>query len=126
MALTYLGSASAQQRGVELAETGISIRSLTVRYFPEVNEKRQNNVGETDGRARSSVASREISMEGEVTGATGRMADTFTAAVSTIANDVTDFGSASGGIYLEDVTVSQERAGWRSVSLRYESNPGLA
>ena len=127
MALTYFGAATSLQRGVETGEPGIGVRSHTVRYHPEVNEFHQNNLGESDGKVVSTLASREITIDGEVTGATtGRMIDTFVAAITTIANDVTSFGSATGGIYLQEATESQSRAEWRSVNLRYESHPLLA
>ena len=61
MALTYFGSATSLQRGVETGEPGIGVRSFTVRYFPEVNEFHQNNLGESDGKVVSTLASREIS-----------------------------------------------------------------
>jgi hypothetical protein len=125
MALTYFGSATSQQRGVELAETGIAIKSFEVDYFPEVNEFRQNNLGESDGKVVSSTPSRTIKIEGEVTGNTGRMADTFTTAVSSIANDLTTFGG-SGGIYLQKASEKQGRSEWRMVNLEYESRPGLS
>ncbi len=125
MALTYFGTATALQRGVELAETGVSIMSFTVRYFSEVNERLQNNLGETAGGVKSTTASREVTLEGEVTGASGVMAFTFLAAC-TVANDIADFGSPSGGLYLEEATVTQSRADWRKVNIRLQSNPGLA
>ncbi len=125
MALTYLGTATALQRGVELAETGVSINTFTVRYFPEVNERLQNNLGETAGRVISTLSSREVSLEAEVTGTTGVMTFTFIAAC-TVANDIADFGSPTGGLYLHEVTVTQSRADWRKLNMRLESNPGLA
>ncbi len=128
MALTYLGTAAQQQRGVELAETGISVASYSVQFSPEVNERRQNNLGETDGRVVSTVCSRVITIEGEVTGTTGVMAYTFLAAV-TPANDILAAGwlaSGGGGLYMHEVTESQARADWRKVSIRLESNPGLS
>ncbi len=126
MALTYLGSGSSVQRGVEAAETGVAILSFVVRYFPEVNERRQNNLGETDGRVVSTTASREVSIEAEVTGNTGVMAYTFLAAVVP-ANDVGDFGvTGTAGLYMHEATTTQTRADWRKVSIRLESNPGLA
>jgi hypothetical protein len=126
MALTYIGSGlSALQRGVELAETGIGVTSFSVRYFPRVSEYHENNLGERDGRAVSTAASREVTIEGEVTGATGVMAHTFLTAC-TVANDVADFGSPSGGLYLQEATTHQSRGDWRKVTLRYESDPGLS
>lgn len=124
-ALTYMGSGAAQQRGVETSETGIAVEEVVVEYFPEVDEFRQNNLGETDGAVVSTTPSRDISISGEVTGSTGRMADTFIAAITTIANDLTTFGG-SGGIYLKRAVETQRRADWRKVALSYKSRPGLA
>lgn len=126
MALTYNGALTGLQRGIELAETGLSVSSFTVRYFPRVNEPHESNLGERDGRVVSTLASREITIDGDVTGSTGRMADTFVAAVTGIANDIAEFGSPTGGVYLQEATVSQAKADWRRVSLRYESDPTLA
>lgn len=125
-ALTIIGSGlTGLQRGIEVAEVGIGVLSFQVRYFPGVQEDHQNNLGEVDGRVVSTVASREVTLEGEVTGATGVMAWTFLVA-SVPANDIVDFGSPTGGLYLQEVTVTQSRADWKKASFRLASNPGLA
>lgn len=126
MALTYLGTGAAAQRGVEVAEAGVSIMSWSVEYFSEVSEYRQSNLGETDGAAISTLASRNITMEAEITGTTGRMLDTFVAAITTLTNDVAEFGGATGGIYLKRVTINQSRGDWRKGTWNYESRPLLA
>ncbi len=113
------------QRGVEFNEVGIAIRRFTVRYFPEVNDRLQNNAGETIARALSDQFSREVTYEGETTGATGVMAFALAAACS-FANDVADFGTGVGRLLLDEATVTQERAGWRAVNGRCSSNPQLA
>lgn len=125
MALTYIGSATAQQRGVELPEPGISVKRFEVDYFPEVDEFRQNNLGESDGAVISTSPARDIVIEGEVTGTTGHMSDTFTAAITIIANDVATFGGA-GGIYLKRAREVQARADWRSVTLDFKARPTLS
>jgi|SRR6516162_10964056 hypothetical protein len=112
------------QRGVEVNEVGIAIRRFTVRYTPEINDRLQNNAGETIARAMSNDASREVTYEGETTGANGVMAFTFGSTCS-FANDVADFGTGYGRLLLDEATVTQERAGWRSVSGRCSSNPLL-
>lgn len=124
-ALTIIGSGvTGLQRGVEAAETGISVRRVTVRYFPRVREELLDNLGERKALVVSSVASREVTIEGEVTDSTGVMAYTFLTAC-TMANDKTDFGSPTGGLYMVEATVEQERAGWRSVTVRLESDAGI-
>lgn len=122
-AVTVLGSGNAQY-GVELVETGISVRSVVVRYFPEIDVRIMDNVGETRGRVKSNKFSRDVTVEGETLGATGVMAFTLTTAC-TIANDVADFGDGSGTLLMDEATVTQTRAEWRSVSIKLSSNPGL-
>lgn len=124
-ALTILGSGvSGLQRGVEVAEVGISVRRHVVRYFSRVREELLDNLGERKALVVSTAASREVTIEGEVIGATGVMAYTFLTACTT-ANDITDFGSPTGILLMVEATVTQERAGWRDVSIRLESDPGI-
>ncbi len=122
MSLTVVGFTG--QRGVELSETGISIERFECRYFPEINEKIMDNVGETRGRAISNKFSREATSEGEVLGATGVMAYAL-ATACVPANDTAVFGDGSGTLLLDEATETQERANWRKVSTKLSSNPGL-
>lgn len=125
-ALTIIGSGlTGLQRGVELAETGVAVLTFTVRYFSYVKEDHTNNLGEVDGMVKSTLASREVTIEAEVTGATGVMAYTFLVA-AVPANDIADFGSPAGGLYMSEATVTQSRADWRKVNIRLESHPLLA
>lgn len=123
-AVTVLGSGNAQY-GVELPEVGISVRSVTVRYYPEIDVRIMDNVGETRGRVKSNKFSRDVTVEGETLGtATGILAFTLTTPC-TIANDTNDYGDGTGTLLLDEATVTQQRAEWRSVSARLSSNPGL-
>jgi len=123
-AVTVLGSGNAQY-GVELNETGISVRSIVVRYFAEIDVRIMDNVGETRGRVKSQKFSRDVTVEGEVLNpGTGVMAFTLTTAC-TIANDVNDYGDGTGTLLMDEATVTQTRAEWRSVSVKLSSNPGL-
>ncbi len=112
------------QRGVEFNEVGIAIRRFIVRYHLEVNDRLPNNAGETVARALSDQFSRDITWEGETTGANGLNAVAIAAPIS-FANDVAEFGTGQGRILLDEITVTQERAGWRSVNGRASSNPQL-
>lgn len=120
-AIIIVGSWAAQ-RGVESDEVGINVREVTVVYHPFINERLMSNVGEPRARAISDKHSREVTVAGEVTGATGIMALTLGTAC-TIVNDVADFGATVGSLLLDEATVTQERAGWRSVSVRMSSDP---
>lgn len=123
-AVTVLGSGNAQY-GVELNETGISVRSVVVRYYAEIDVRIMDNVGETRGRVKSQKFSRDVTVEGEVLNpGTGVMAFTLTTAC-TIANDANDYGDGTGTLLLDEATVTQTRAEWRSVSAKLSSNPGL-
>jgi hypothetical protein len=115
------------QRGVEKNETGIAIRRFQTRYYPQINERLEDNAGECIARAVSDRFSRDITVEGEITGpGTGIMAFTLGTAC-TVANDVNDYGGAAtvGRLLMDEGTITQERAGWRSVSCRLSSNPYL-
>lgn len=122
MSLTIIGFTG--QRGVEMPETGISVSSFEVVYTPEVNERIMDNVGETRGRAISNKFSREVTIDGEVLGATGVMAYAL-ATACVPANDVTTFGDGTGTLLLDSATETQSRADWRKVSIKLSSNPGL-
>lgn len=128
MPLTILGSSTwnQAQRGVDVNEVGIAIRRWAVRYHPEVMEKLPNNEGETVARAVSNVPSREITLEGEVTGTTGVMGFAFAGFLATnaLANDYNwGTGSNPGRLVMDEVTETQERAGWRSINMRISSDP---
>lgn len=121
-AVTVLGFTG--QYGVETTETGISVKSFVVRYFPEINVQIMDNVGETRGKVKSQKFSREVTIEGEVLSLTGVMAfGLLTACVPS--NDVADFGDGSGTLLLDECTVNQTRADWRTASLKLTSFPGL-
>lgn len=122
-AVTVLGSGNAQY-GVEVPEVGISVKTFTVRYHLEIDVPILDNVGEIRGRVKSNKVSKEVTIEGEVTGATGVMAFGFLTACIP-ANDFSDFGDGTGTLLLQEVTISQQRAEWRSYSAKLLSNPGL-
>lgn len=120
---TILGvSAANYQYGIESNETGINIASFSCRYFPEFDDKLPNKDGQTIIRARPAKFSREISISGEINGATGVMALTLVAA-ATIANDTDTFGDGAGDIWLDEATENQERNGFRAVDLSLSSDP---
>jgi hypothetical protein len=121
--LAILGG-SGYQRGVELEEIGINCESVEVRYFPEVNEGLQGIGGEIFLKAKSAQFSRDVTVAGEVGGATGVMAFGLIG-VCSIANDVATFGDDTGSLLLDEATETQNRTAWRHVSLKLSSNPNL-
>jgi hypothetical protein len=130
MALAIVGGGTWQDasRGVAGIETGISIRRWVVRFFPEINEKLPDNKGETIARAMSTVPAREITMEGEITAASGGvMSFAWAAAIGYVFHNDLLYGNAAvaGSIIMDEVTQSEERAGWKSLNMRLSTHPGL-
>lgn len=128
-ALSVVGAGlTGLQLAVETAIVGISVRRFVCRYYLEINAKLPNNFGQTKGRVIDDKWSRDIEVEGEVTGSTGLMAATMaTDITTTLANDVTTFAPTAGLIFLDEVTETQERGpeSFRSISARASSNPQL-
>lgn len=124
-ALTIIGALNAT-RGIAVAETGINVSRFVVRFFGYVNDRLNGITGEVVVRGVSQKFSREVTAEGEVTGATGIIAFTL-AAIVTFANSVTLFGGAgNAGIFLlDEATDTQERDAWHRVSVRASSDPLL-
>ncbi len=126
MGLSVVGL-STEQRGNELAETGVNLESFSCHYFPQFKDRLNNFQGQVKGFAIPDKYSREVTLTGEVIGATGVMVTVMNAAI-TFANDVGTFtgvtsGSNAGGFYLDDITESQTRDGWRSISGKWTSDP---
>lgn len=122
-AVTVLGSGNAQY-GVPLPEVGISVKTVTTRYFPEINVPILDNVGEIRGKVKSSKVSREVTIEGEYTGPTGVPAYGFLTACIP-ANNVARFGDGTGTLLMDEATVTDSRAEWEMYSVKLSSNPGL-
>lgn len=127
MGLSIVGT-SGLQRGLEANETGINSDSFTCRYFPQFKDFINNYQGQRTAFAVPDKFSREVSFSGEVTGATGLGGAIYLDTAYTFANDSGDYvatsgGSNAGGFYLDEVTVSQSRDGWRRVDGRASSDP---
>jgi len=125
-AILIVGSWAAQ-RGVEIDESGINVSNFDVMYKPFINERLPSNVGEPRARAVSDKFSREVTIQGEqLFPAAGVMLFALGTAC-TVANDINDFGGATppGSLLLDEVTVAQERAGWRKINMKLSSDPGV-
>jgi hypothetical protein len=130
MAVTLVGVASPVQKGCELAETGVNLESFTVEYNFEFKLKLQNFQGQTRGFAIPDKFSRILTVQGEVDAATGHMAANGNTALVP-ANDISTWvavasGSNAGGFYMDSATETQTRDGWRSVNIKYSSDPLVA
>jgi hypothetical protein len=115
---------SGWQWGIEADETALNVSSYSVAYRPEQKEFARNKSGTKIGFAVDDTEA-EISIEAEVTGSTGVMGGSFSAAI-TVANDHALFGLSAGNVYLDEATESQTRDGFRSVSLRLSKNKNIA
>lgn len=110
------------QRGIESNEVGVNLESIEVRIFPEWKEKLPNIQNQTRGFAHPDSPSREVTLKGEISGATGVMAMVFGTPL-TLVNDIDYFGAEDGDLYGDEATVTQERAGWKGVSMKLSSDP---
>jgi len=127
-----LVSLSGFQRGIEAAETGINIESFTCRYYLQFKDKLNDYLGQIRGFAIPDKFSREVRIAGEVSsiGSLSGVMIVVCNAAFTPGNDVGTFiavtsGSNAGGLYLDEVTESQTRDGFRSVEATFTSDPGV-
>ena len=111
------------QRGITADETGINCSKFTLVVEPEVNEWLPGITGEARGKAVGAMMG-SLTIEGEVSGATGVMAAVVTTAFVPT-NSVTYFGRSTGGFYLDKGTVDQARDGWKSVTAEFTSKAGV-
>lgn len=119
-----LVNASGYQWGIETTETGVNVESHEVTYRPEQKEYLRDIKGTKIGFAVDEPEA-EISISGEVSGSSGLMAAGFTSAV-TVNNDTSDFGVNAGGVYMDEVTLTQGRQAWKAFSARYTKNKGIS
>lgn len=128
MGLQYTGFTTGQ-RGIEADETGINIKSFSVRYFPAFKDKIVNYQGQVRGWCIPDKLSREAKIAGElITNTTTGLAAAVWNVAITLANDTGLFvavtaGSNAGGFYLDEATDDQSADGWRSLSLSLSSDP---
>lgn len=112
------------QSGIELDELGINIGSYSCRYFPEFKRKLGNKDGQSKLFATPDKFSREISIRGEVSGTTGIAAAALIFNVAFVpANDIALYTAVGGGVYVDQITESQDRDGWRSLDATFSSDP---
>jgi hypothetical protein len=127
MGLSIIGT-SGLQRGLEAAETGINSDTFTCRYYPQFKDFINNYQGQETAFAVPDKYNRDVSFSGEVSGSTGLGGAVYLTTAYTFANDSSDYvavssGSNAGGFYLNEITVSQSRDGWRRVDGTAKSSP---
>lgn len=124
-------SLSGFTRGNQAAETGINLNGISARYFSQFKDKVNDFQGVARGFAIPDKLDLEVSVDGEVSGATGLMAVKFITAY-VFANtglfgvfEASNGGGNSGGLYADEATVASSRDGWKTVSQRFSSNPNI-
>lgn len=123
MSLTLI-NLSGFQRGVSTNETGINCSKFSLEIEPEINDWLPGIDGQARGKAVGDPMGK-LTIEGEISGATGVMAAAMTTAFVP-ANTTTYFGRSAGGFYLDRATVDQERDGWKKVSAEFGSRFNVA
>lgn len=104
-------------------EGGINIESLARKYMAK-----KIRVPDKQGSARGKVYydfSIELDITGEVSGNTGILAATIGAAI-TIVNTIYGFGITTGGVYVDEATVTYNREKLQMISLKASVDPQIA
>jgi hypothetical protein len=111
------------QWGINADETGINIRSFKCKIAPEFKEYLKGKSGAKRGFA-VEVPELTISLEGEISGATGVMAAVTTTA-TTLANSSAYFGAPTTGKYLDSAEVTEGREGWKDLTAEFSAQAGI-
>lgn len=109
--------------GVVSDETGINIDTLVLKYGAK-----KIRVPDKQGSARGKIYydfTIDVSINGEVSGATGLLAATIGAAV-TLANTVFGFGITSGGVYVDEATITNNREKLQTLDLKASVDPQIS
>jgi len=122
MAVTLV-NASNFSRGVAADETGINIEEISVTVKPEFKEFLMGRTNLKRGFAIGDPEA-EVSIRGEINGATGLMGATFGTATS-ISNTTSYFGVSNYSFYMDEGTVGQNRADWKKLDAKYSGNAGI-
>ena len=104
-------------------ESGINIESMQRQYTAK-----KIRVPDKQGSARGKVYydfTIMLTIDGEVSGNTGLLAATIGASI-TIANTVFGFGITTGGVYMDEATLSQNREKLLAISIKASVDPQIA
>lgn len=104
-------------------ESGTNLDTFTRRFF-----SKKIRVPDKQGSARGKVYydfQIEGTLSGEVAGSNGVMATTI-GAVLTLANTVFGFGINTGGVYTDEVTLTNNREKLQDVSVKWSVDPAIS
>jgi hypothetical protein len=109
--------------GVLYDESGINIDSIARKYTAK-----KIRVPDKQGSARGKVYydfTIDLSIDGEVAGASGLMACTIGASVS-LANSVYGFGITTGGVYVDEINITNNREKLQMFSMKASIDPQIS
>lgn len=109
--------------GVLLDEAGINIESIARKFGAK-----KIRVPDKQGSARGKVYydfTIDVSIEGEVAGNTGLMAATIGASVS-LSNTIYGFGITTGGFYVDEATLTNNREKLEMLSIKISIDPQIS
>ena len=131
---TYVDGATGMQKGVENAETGIKVESIEW----SINDPKEysfDRYGGHDGFAHGFNPSVEITVSGEVSDENSGVPIAQFGTAITFSNEtncaLTDSDATfanvanTGGFYPEEITFSESRDGFRSMTIRTISHPEI-
>lgn len=108
--------------GVLSDETGINIESISRKFTAK-----KIRVPDKQGSARGKVYydfTIEVTIDGEVAGATGLMAATIGALLS-LANTVYGFGITTGGAYVDEANITSNREKLQMLNMKLSVDPQI-
>lgn len=104
-------------------ETGINLDTLTKKY-----QAKKIRVPDKQGSARGKIYydfNIDVTLNGESIGTTGLMAATIGAAI-TLVNTIFGFGITTGGVYLDEATITDNREKLQMLEMRASVDPQIA
>jgi hypothetical protein len=104
-------------------ETGLNLDTITKKY-----QAKKIRVLDMQGSARGKIYydfNIGVSLTGEVSGATGILAATI-GAVLTLANTVYGFGITTGGVYVDEATITNNREKLEWLDMKASVDPQIS
>lgn len=121
---TYV-SASNFLKGVSAAETAINISGFTQSWSDE-RIKIEDKGGSPTGFVHNFLIASNCTITGETnTSALNAVLGVAWGVAETIANSVSGYGCTTGGWYMSDIEISQERGALATATISFEKHPDI-
>lgn len=120
---TYVSAASTV-KGVTAAETGINISGFT-QSFTDEKLLLENKHGSPVGFVHNFLVASTCTITGEVTTALNAVLGVAFGVAETISNAISGYGNTTGGYYMDDVEIAQERGGWATATINFTKHPDI-